>query len=206
MLSGIHPYLTHQKGLFDEYARLLEKYVIVFGASRGAAIFAASLRPSSAGRRMATKVPGVDVPLTVRLGTSDATVLYDIFFRHEYGWKFSASPKVIIDAGGYTGLSAAFFALQYPDATIIAIEPSQDNFELLQINTARFPNVHAVNAAVWQESGTISLTDPGYDAWGFQVTENVEDPIAADGTTGAVSQPVRGVPLLGSYDLSFLLV
>ena len=47
-----------------------------------------------------------------------------------------------------------FFAHTYPEATIVAIEPDARNYQLLMLNTARFPNVHAVRAAVWKESGT----------------------------------------------------
>lgn len=151
-------------------ADLYEAHRDTFGVVRGSAYYARTRgRPSLAGRRVTTSIPGTDIPIVVRLGSSDVNVFQDIFISREYGWKFSAKPRFIVDAGGYTGLSAAFFAHQYPEATIIAIEPDEENFGLLKDNTARFPNVHPVHAAVWSESGVISLTDPGYGAWGFQV-------------------------------------
>jgi FkbM family methyltransferase len=119
---------------------------------------------------MTVTAPGVGVPLTVRPGTSDMCVFDDIFAHQEYGWTFGAPPRVIVDAGAYIGLSTVYFADRYPDATIIAIEPDAENFELLTLNTARFPNVHAVRAAAWVTSGSISLRDPGYGPWGVQVT------------------------------------
>lgn len=79
---------------------------------------------------------------------------------------------MVVDVGAYTGLSASFFATRYPNATIIAIEPDETNFELLVLNTARFDNVHAVHAALWVESGFVSLTDPGDGSWGFRVAES----------------------------------
>jgi FkbM family methyltransferase len=94
---------------------------------------------------------------------------------------------VIVDAGGYTGLSAAYFATKYPEATIIAIEPDAENFELLTMNTARFRNVRPVRAAVWRESGMISLTDPGLGAVSFQVA----DPNSA----GSAGELVRAVTI-----------
>jgi FkbM family methyltransferase len=121
---------------------------------------------------MEVMLPGTDIPLTLRLGTSDISVFKEIFIDLEYGWVFNTSPSVIVDVGGYIGLSAAFFAHTYPEAMIIAIEPDARNYELLMLNTTRFPNVHAVRAAVWKESGTISLTDPGFGAWGLQVSES----------------------------------
>jgi FkbM family methyltransferase len=131
-----------------------------------------SRRASKLGKRIEVMLPGTDIPLTLRLGTSDISVFKDMFIDLEYGWVFNTPPSVIIDVGGYIGLSAAFFAHRYPEAMIIAIEPDAANYDLLVLNTARFPNVHAVRAAVWKESGTISLTDPGSGAWGLRVSES----------------------------------
>ena len=135
---------------------------------------------------MEVMLPGTDIPLTLRLGTSDISVFKEIFIDLEYGWVFNTPPSVIVDVGGYTGLSAAFFAHTYPEAMIIAIEPDARNYELLMLNTARFPNVHAVCAAVWKESGTISLTDPGFGAWGLQVSES-HAPVAGGDLIRAVT-------------------
>jgi FkbM family methyltransferase len=152
-------------------------HAATFGAVRGSWLFTTSrLGPKTARRRVTVAMPGTGVPLTLRLRTSDALVFWEIFAKHEYGWNFAAKPRVIVDVGGYTGLSAAFFAHQYPEATIIAVEPDAENFELLTRNTASFPNVHAVHAAVWRESGMISLTDPGNGEWGFQVDDQPGTP------------------------------
>lgn len=147
-------------------------HATTFGVARGTLLFTAShVRPKKAGRQVTVKLPGTDVALTVRLGTSDMRVFQEIFWNYEYDWNFNTAPGVIVDVGGYIGLSAAFFAHKYPQARIIAIEPDANNFELLKLNTSHFPNVHPVRAAVWRESGTISLTDPGTGAWGLQVRE-----------------------------------
>ena len=148
-------------------------YITCFGVPRGIYYLAVSrLWPGSAGRKVTVPVPGHPVRLFVRLGTTDNAVFSDIYRRQEYGWKFAAPPKVIVDAGAYTGLSTAFFAMRYPDAQIIAIEPDVQNFELLLQNTASFENVRAVHAALWTESGTVSLTDPGDGAWGLRLKES----------------------------------
>jgi FkbM family methyltransferase len=184
MLPKVDSRLFGQLMLFD-------RHVGVFGISRGSAIFAMGRLPSLAARHVYAPIPGGDVRLAVRPGSTDLAVFHHIFIAREYGWNFSASPRVIIDAGGYTGLSAAFFASQYPDATIIAIEPSPDNFELLRLNTVHFPNVYPVNAAVWPESGTISLVDPGGGPWALRTMEN-----AGDSTNlVAGSQAVRAVTI-----------
>jgi FkbM family methyltransferase len=108
----------------------------------------------------------------VRLGTTDIVVFNEIYREREYAWELDAPPRVIVDAGAYVGFSAVFFATRYPNAKIIAIEPAEHNFDLLVQNTASFPNVHAVRGALWAESGTVSLTDPGNGAWGFKLRES----------------------------------
>jgi FkbM family methyltransferase len=170
--SGFQAWVHGVRPACNSAADYYGTYAAIFGYTRGASLLLASRRASKSGQRMEVMLPGTDIPLTLRLGTSDISVFKEIFIDLEYGWAFNKSPSVIVDAGGYIGLSAAFFAHTYPEAMIIAIEPDARNYELLTLNTARFPNVHAVRAAVWKESGTISLTDPGFGAWGLQVSES----------------------------------
>lgn len=159
-------------GLAENLA-LCNAHVNCFGVARGASFFLVTrLWPKSRGRRTAVALPGSSTPITVRLGTSDIRVFSDIFSKQEYGWNFASPPRVIVDIGAYTGLSASFFAARYPNAIIIAVEPDEENFALLKQNTACFENVHAIRAALWVESGFVSLTDPGDGAWGFRVAES----------------------------------
>ena len=140
---------------FTSYARC-------FGMARGVtALSMVRCWPGSRGRVVDVPVPESARQLQVRLGTSDINVFVHVFRWGEYAWEFAESPRVIVDAGAYTGLSTAFFAMRYPAAKIIAIEPDQANFELLLRNTAAFANVQAVRAALWVESGSVALTDPG---------------------------------------------
>lgn len=153
------------------------------------------------GRRIQVVIPGTEIPLTLRLGTSDINVFQEVFANLEYGWIFNASPKVIVDVGGYTGLSTAFFAHTYPDAMIIAVEPDAQNFELLMLNTTQFPNVHCMHAAVWKESGTISVTDPGLGAWGLQVMELSDTTPASDAIRAVTIDEIRHEFNLDRIDL-----
>jgi FkbM family methyltransferase len=148
-------------------------YVCCFGIARGSYYLIMSrLWPRSRGRLAAVQVPGFPRPLLIRRGGTDAHVFTDIYVWQEYGYEFGGQPEVIVDAGAYSGLSTAFFAHRFPDAKIIAIEPGQESFDLLVQNTAAFPNVQPLQAALWTESGTVSLSDPGDGAWGIRVTES----------------------------------
>jgi hypothetical protein len=67
-----------------------------------------------------------------RQGTSDSEVFKDIFVRRNYRLPVYTRPKLIIDGGAYVGYSSLYFSLKYPEAKIIAVEPEDSNFELLE--------------------------------------------------------------------------
>lgn len=174
----------------------------MLGRYRGVSLYLAGrLLPKAAARRATLMAPDIDLPITVRLGTSDLIVFEDIFVKREYDWTFNAVPQVILDAGGHIGLSAAYFAVRYPEATIVVIEPDADNFDLLKVNTAHFPNVRAIRAAVWHESGQISLRDPGLGSWGFQVAAVDKPRPAADLVRAVTIQEIIEEFGLGRIDL-----
>jgi FkbM family methyltransferase len=157
----------------------LTTHLLCFGVPRG--LFygtAGRLLPGLRSRMVQARVPGSGAGLLVRLGTSDVEVFVQVYRWGEYEQDFAVAPRVIVDAGAYTGLSTAFFATRYPDAAIIAIEPDDGNFAMLARNTAGFPNVRLVQAALWSQSGTVSLEDPGDGAWGIRLA-GVASPDAA---------------------------
>jgi FkbM family methyltransferase len=180
--SGLRAWFHHLWPAVNTAVERYSSHAAVFGYTQAASRLLFGRRAARRAQRVEAMLPGTDIPLTLRLGTSDVDVFREIFVNLEYGWVFNSPPRVIVDVGGYTGLSAAFFAHTYPDAVIITIEPDPRNFEVLKLNTARFPNVHAVNAAVWRESGTIWLTDPGRGAWGLQVSKSHVGAQDHDGT------------------------
>ena len=164
----------------------LSSYLTCFGALRGGAFLASGLlRTGSAEKTVQVTAPGMTHTLALRLGSSDVQVFNDIYHGGECSWEFAQPPRIILDAGAYTGLSTAYFAARYPDALVIAVEPSTSNFELLIRNVATFNNVRAINAALWNESGALVLTDPGWGPWGFSVRE----------PGGAESATVRAVTI-----------
>jgi FkbM family methyltransferase len=163
-------------------------YTTCFGMVGGSAFLAErKIRPGSHGRKIQIAVPGAPARLFLRLGTTDIYVFNSIYRSGQYDWNFPVAPRVIVDAGAYTGLSTAFFAMRYPDALIIAIEPDEQNFELLLQNTASFSNVHAIRAAIWSESGSVCLMDPGVGSWGFRLN------VSAD-SGGAVERALAEPP------------
>jgi FkbM family methyltransferase len=83
----------------------------------------------------------------------------EIFENEIYRFASDSNIPVIIDCGANIGLSVIYFKLLYPDSTVIAFEPDNNNFELLKknIDSNNFGNVELYKKAVWIKDGTISF-------------------------------------------------
>ena len=108
-----------------------------------------------------------DFPFYIRNNTSDAIVYKSVIDNMEYNFIPLQEPKVIVDAGANNGLVAIYFAKKYPNAKIISIEPEENNFNLLKLNTKNYPNIIALQAALWDKIGEIELLETGLGDWGF---------------------------------------
>jgi FkbM family methyltransferase len=111
-------------------------------------------------------------PLSLRSGSSDIETFEKIFVWREYAFSSDQPVKTIIDCGSNVGLSPVWFAMQHPSARIIALEPNAGNFHLLKSNTQRFPNIHALEAAVWNRSCLLELENPGAHPDSFRFSES----------------------------------
>ena len=70
-------------------------------------------------------------------------------------------PRSILDLGANIGIASIDFALRYPQASIIAIEPVGANFQLLQKNISGFQNIRALNVAVGKHDERAALRGAG---------------------------------------------
>jgi len=74
---------------------------------------------------------------------------------------------LILDCGANIGMSAYWFATQFPAARVLAVEPDMGNVELARANNQALPQVRVVQAAVAPVDCKVSLfnTDKGADAF-----------------------------------------
>jgi FkbM family methyltransferase len=79
--------------------------------------------------------------------------------------------NLIVDAGAYIGTVSVILARAFPTATIVAIEPSQENFSVLKKNTIRYPNIIALNAALAPIEGYAPFFDHEGGPWGYSLLE-----------------------------------
>jgi FkbM family methyltransferase len=118
-------------------------------------------------------------------GFIDSVTANQIYSNNEYNFAFigrtqpiqdrydailsSGRVPVIIDCGANIGLSAQYFARNFPKARIIGIEPSLENFKAAQANCAAFANISLHHAAIGSKPGFVAIEDAAVDANAFQV-------------------------------------
>ncbi len=100
-------------------------------------------------------------PFHYRTGTDDAAALNEVLFRKghraEYHFPIEGEPEVLFDIGGHIGSASVYFAQRFPRTRIFTFEPAPDNFELLKLNTAPYPNIRVFNFGLGSRSGNFSM-------------------------------------------------
>lgn len=104
-------------------------------------------------------IDGCLMPLWLRPGSFNIHLLPKTLEKKEFRFlNPSFEISSIVDSGASIGLSTYIFALAYPQAKIIAIEPLADDFELLQKNTKNLPNVVALRGGLWSHLAGLSIS------------------------------------------------
>lgn len=131
----------------------------------------------------AIRIPGLPDPVWLRPGETDQAVFEQIFGQQHYAPRRPVPVRTIVDAGANVGYSVLWFALRYPGARILAIEPDPANFALLARNCAGLPGVELVHGALWHEEGQVALVTEAEGrplrSWGTRTVAAAADAAAA---------------------------
>lgn len=100
-----------------------------------------------------------DIPFLVRAGTADPNPFRQVVLERQYLDVLELAPltEFILDLGANVGYSTLWFAIQYPHASICAVEPLPSNYARLrrQIEAAGLSDrVTALEVAVDAKPGT----------------------------------------------------
>jgi len=117
-------------------------------------------------------------------GPVDSSTAYQVYTQHQYNFGFlvrsqdiqskyesillSGKEALIVDCGANIGLSARYFATEYPAAKIVGLEPDIENAALATTQCKNFKNVEIRRAAIGAESGFATLENPNADANEFR--------------------------------------
>jgi len=82
-------------------------------------------------------------------------------------------------------MCSIYFTHRYPEAKIIAIEPEASNFAVLLKNVQPYPKIIPIHAALWNQDGEISVSEPDPSTgvsgkWGFVTHEGPGVKVRAD--------------------------
>jgi FkbM family methyltransferase len=122
-------------------------------------------------------LPEITTPLLFRGASSDVWNMQQVFLDRQYDIEIS-EPSKILDLGAYVGYTAVYFANRFPNSSIISVEPPGSNFDILVVNTAAYPNIRCLRAAVWHERAELTLADCSYGDWGLSFRQGNIDPTA----------------------------
>ena len=141
------------------------------------------------------------LPYALRPNSLDLQSLWNFFGQSEYKFLVDMQgvrPKYILDVGG-VGMSAVWLSLLFPDARIIRMDPSQDNFAAGLYNARFFPNITQVNLGLWDKQTTLQMCErPGWKTMAFYTREADDPPCEMP-----VEGPGVGVALLANVMKAF---
>lgn len=125
--------------------------------------------------------------LTLRPTDSDVFVAGQIFGEREYDvgqekqkalndlasdCMRDGKVPIVVDAGANVGYSSLFFAESFPDAIVLAIEPDEQAFALIQKNCAGVDRIVPIHAALWSHDRGVSLGNSDAASWARTVSDS----------------------------------
>jgi FkbM family methyltransferase len=164
----------------------IERHIKLYGPWRG---LSAYFRPRFNREGLIEIQPfGPQHPIYLRHDSSDLSVFQQVFIDGDYGlrsfpqWnsvlkraeEIAADGKrpVILDGGANIGLAAIHFAREFPNAVVVAVEPEESNFALLQRNIEPYSNIIPVKAALLDRETKVAIANPDVESWAFRITES----------------------------------
>ena len=81
----------------------------------------------------------------------------EIFIELSYYFRASRPDPLIVDGGSNIGVSVAFFKTLYPGARVLAFEPAERAYGLLERNVGAVPGVELHRVALGRENGIVSF-------------------------------------------------
>jgi len=155
----------------------------------------------------------VSSQIALRSGTSDWFTFDQIFIHEDYNLKalkrhgefaemyakYSAEgTPLILDLGANIGLSGVYFHHVWPNAKIVAIEPSEDNFAVLRQNFGANEKLEGILAGISSKSSRLVLADASVEKNAFTTT--VIEPGTDGGVQGVtVPEILARFPKSGGY-------
>jgi len=127
-------------------------------------------------------------PFHFRHATTDKYIMADVLLDAQYACLMGRDGvRTILDIGANIGTASVVFLNEYPQATVVALEPDPGNFAILQRNLAPYGDrAIASRCALWHRSEALAI-DRGHfrdgGAWSFQVRSSHGSDSEVEGVT-----------------------
>jgi FkbM family methyltransferase len=129
--------------------------------------------------------------------------------RHEeiYAWPASlqnvGKHPLILDLGANTGLASLYFAREFPQADVIALEPDPGNAATAVRNLRDRGNVRIVQGGISSASGRANIINPGEGNWSYRTELSSDGSVAMYTVDDLISQFSRpdNVPFIIKIDI-----
>jgi FkbM family methyltransferase len=82
---------------------------------------------------------------------------HDYFVKEKYKFDTRSPKPFIIDGGDNIGVGCRYWKFLYPESEVIAFEPDENNFSLLQKNMTSYSEFKAEKKALWSSHGTLKF-------------------------------------------------
>lgn len=95
---------------------------------------------------------------------------------------------IILDCGANIGCSSYWLAIEYPQATVIAVEPDPENALLAEYNTRHCTNVKVLRAAVAARDCRLSIVNQSANADSFRTSPSKDGDITGYSIASLLTQ------------------
>ena len=114
----------------------------------------------------------------------------------------SGKKPLIVDCGANIGASAKYFSMVFPGASVVAVEPEQNNMALARIN-ANATNVAFLQGAIASQPARGRLLDPGLGNDAFRVAEDSSGSLSLFSIDSILDDPAYAnhVPFIVKMDV-----
>ncbi len=128
-------------------------------------------RKLKSGKLSNLSIDNLSHPFCIRNNPFDYATFEEVLLNETYKINLPSNPQYIIDGGGNIGLTACFFATQYPNATVVSIEPDADNFKVLNSNCSQYSNIRAMQNGIWKKNTNLKIENSQVGNNAFTVVE-----------------------------------
>lgn len=102
---------------------------------------------------------------------ADKITFKQVFLEGQYNIDIPFMPSTIIDGGANIGLASVYFSHRYPSVSIVAVEPSQENYTVVEKNIVNYSNVKAKLGGIWNDNKHLIIVNANDNDNSFMVEE-----------------------------------